>query len=213
MGRGYGGGQSGYSQMPEFAKQSYGPPIEEMARTNGWQLTNALPTEADGQPMRFDGGAFAPEQYWLSGPVVLGQAGYWNFLACTIVARTRGGDQRPYALTAMQFPGALPYVHIYPESWRATVSSLTPEVNLESGEFNDRYSVFSDSARTVYQLISPRAMRYLIEQPPFDEIWTAGRWLCICRVDSHNADVLGAHLSTLTTLAGDIPSSAWDPAS
>ncbi len=221
--RRHGGGRRGFSltsgigygnagNVPEYSVRGGGIPIDVMAITNRWQVVDALPTGADSRPLTFDGGAFAPGQYEPSGPVVLGQAGYWNFVACTIIATTRGGDRRPYALTAMQFPGVLPYVHIYPESWRASATSLSPEVHLESGEFNDKYSVFSDSARTVYQLISPRSMRYLIGQPPLDELWTAGQSLCICRVDPHNAAVLGAHLSTLTTLAGDIPSSAWDPA-
>lgn len=203
---GYGG-----SQMPNYSPpRSSGTPLEAMAAANGWRAASHWPVAANGAPVPISGGPFAPERFHPMPPVVTGQAGYWPFVAATVQAMTRAGEYRPYAVTAMQFPGELPYVHIYPESWRATATSVTAEVHLESGEFNDRFSVFSDSPRTVYQLISPRAMRYLIEQPPLDELWTSGNSLCVSRVDPHSAEVLGAHLTTLTTLAGDIPSSAWD---
>lgn len=185
--------------------------IAAMAEANGWTVADGIPTMSDGSPFELSGGPIAGEQWRPQPPVVSGTAGYWPFLAMTAGVRTRSGSWNSYAITAMRMPGRLPAVHIYPESWRATVTSVTQEVNLEFGEFNDRYSVFSATPQAVYAVLSPRTMQLLLTMPPFDEIWTAGPNLCVARIDSHNVDALNTHLQVLTTAAKDMPSSMWDP--
>lgn len=210
-GRGY--GRSGWGDTPEFRGRDDIDPrsIAIMAQSNNWTIYDALPTMADGSPVDIAGGPFAPGKWAAYPPIVAGIAGRWAFLAFTVSAQTRGGNMQAYAVTLMTMPGPLPYVHIYPETWRATATSVTQEVNLEYGEFNDRYAVFSKSPETVYSVLSPRTMQQLLELPPLDEIWTAGPNLCLARIDPHNIDTLDAHLRILTHAAGDMPSSAWEP--
>lgn len=205
------GGRHGDGNVPEFRPDhQQHTPIGLMAEQNGWQILPQMPAYDDGTSIDLSGGPFAPGSWRPEPPVIAGQAGYWPFWALTVTARTRADAWRPYAVTFMQLGGVLPYVHVYPESWRASVTSVVPEVHLESGEFNDRYSVFAKDAQTVYGLLNPRAMQALIEAPPFDEIWTAGQFVCICRVDPHHAEALGAHLSLLTSIAGGVPSSLYE---
>lgn len=206
---GYGGGH-GEANVPEYRPERvYRTPIEEMAKQNGWQL-GPMPSYEDGSAIDLSGGPFAPGYWHPNEPVVHGQAGYWPFWALTVRAMTRAGEWRHYAVTFMQLAGVLPYVHVYPESWRASVTSVVPEVDLESGEFNDRFSTFAKDAQTVYGLLNPRAMQAMIESPPLDELWTAGQFVCLCRVDGHNAETLGAHLNLLTAIAGGVPSSLYE---
>lgn len=197
--------------VPEYRPERHGrTPIEQMAAQNGWAVLPKMPSYDDGSHLDLSGGPFAPQQWHPASDVVRGQAGYWPFWALTVTARTRGDAWRPYALTFMQLGGLLPYVHVYPESFRASITSVTPEVNLESGEFNDRFAVFAKDAQTVYGLLNPRAMQALIEARPVDELWTAGQFLCISRVDPHSAEALGEHLTLLTTIAGGVPSSLYE---
>lgn len=219
-GFGWGGGRrrgvGGYgNSMPQFSgrEERDMTSIATMAAANGWTVGDGIPTMADGSRIELAGGPIAGEQWRPQPPIVTGTAGYWPFVAMTAGVRTRSGSWTSYAVTAMMMPGRLPAVHIYPESWRATVTSMTPEINLEFGEFNDRYSVFSANPQAVYAVLSPRTMALLLTLPPFDEIWTAGPNLCVARIDPHNVNTLNTHLQMLTTAAKDMPSSMWDPIS
>ncbi|WP_106850202.1 DUF3137 domain-containing protein [Blastococcus sp. Marseille-P5729] len=199
------------SNVPEYRPQHRGrTPIEQMAAQNGWAVLHQMPAYDDGSPIDLSGGPFAPGHWHPGADVVHGQAGYWHFWALTVTARTRGDNWRPYAVTFMQVGGVLPYVHVYPEGWRASLTSVMPEVHLESGEFNDRFATFARDAQTAYGLLNPRAMQTLIDSPPLDEIWTAGQFVCAARVDPHCAETLGAHLTLLTTIAGGVPSSLYE---
>ena len=205
------GGGHGDGNVPDFHPDRSGRlPIEVMAQQNGWPLQPDLPYYEDGSPIDLSGGPFAPQQWRPNPPVVHGRAGYWSFWALTVTARTRGNAWRPYALTFLQAGGELPYVHVYPESWRASITSVVPEVHLESSDFNDRYAVFAKDAQTVYGLLNPRAMQQLLQAPPLDEIWTAGQFVCIARVDPHHSAALATHLDLLTGIAGGIPSSLYE---
>lgn len=202
---------AGGSNVPEFQARTDGrTALTAMASSNGWSLLEAMPRYDDGTAIDLSGGPFAPGRYSPIPPIVHGRAGYWTFWATSVSAMSRGAQWRPYALTFMQLGGSVPYLHVYPESWRASVTSLTPEVHLESGHFNDRFATFADDPRTVYGVLNPRAMQVLLDLPPVDELWTAGRFLCVSRVDPHHAEALGAHLHLLTTIAGGIPSSLFD---
>ncbi|WP_153504418.1 DUF3137 domain-containing protein [Cumulibacter manganitolerans] len=205
------GRRYGEGNVPEFRPDRAGRlPIEAMAQHNGWELSPEMPRYDDGTPIDLSGGPLAPQQWRPNPPIVHGQAGYWHFWALTVTARTRGDAWRPYAVTFLQVAGLLPYVHVYSESWRASVTSVMPEVDLESGEFNDRYAVFAKDAQTVYGLLNPRAMQQLLDAPPLDEVWTAGQFVCIARVDPHHSAALAAHLDLLTGIAGGIPSSLFE---
>lgn len=184
--------------------------LSHMAEVNGWAQLGGLPTYEDGTALDLSGGPFAPRQWNVVPPVVEGRAGHWAFWASTVTAMTRGASVRPYALTIMQIGGVVPYVHVYPEAWRASITSVTPEVHLESGLFNDRFATFADDPQTVYGLLNPRAMQLLLDSPPVDEIWTADQFVCIARVDPHHAEALGAHLNLLTSIVGGIPSSLYE---
>lgn len=199
------------SNVPEYRDEALGgTSLETIARTNGWSLLPVMPAYEDGTALDLSGGPFAPGQYTPAPPIVQGRAGYWTFWASTVNAMTRGAQLRPYALTFMQLGGAVPYVHVYPEAWRASITSVTPEVNLESGLFNDRFATFADDPRTVYGLLSPRTMQLLLDSPPVDEVWTAGQFVCVSRIDAHSGETLGAHLNLLTSIAGGIPSSLFE---
>jgi len=225
FGNGFGGFGGGYGrrrgryrggawgEMPQFRGRDDIDPrsIAVMAQSNNWAIYDALPRMADGSAIDISGGPFAPGQWVPYPPIVAGIAGRWSFLAFTVSAETRGGNTQAYAVTLMTMPGPLPYVHIYPETWRASATSVTHEVNLEYGEFNDRYAVFSKSPETVYSVLSPRTMQQLLNLPPLDEIWTAGPNVCLARIDQHNIETLDTHLRVLTCAAGDMPSSAWEP--
>lgn len=216
FGRGYGftvgdltgaGRRRGYQGRDDIDRTS----IAVMAASNGWQVTDRLPGDEYGNLLDINGGPFAPGLWNAVPPIVLGRAGYWDFVACTVSAMTRAREWRMNAATIMTLPGPVPPVHVYPESWRASVTSVVPEVHLESSVFNDRFSVFAQQPSAVYHVLSPRAMQLLIDLPPFDEVWTRGRLLCIARIDPHNVEALDTHLRVLTTIAGDMPSSAWEP--
>ncbi len=199
------------SNVPHYRQDRHATTsLSEMARSNNWQLLQTMPAYDDGSALDLSGGPFAPGRYTPIPPIVQGQAGYWVFWAATVRAMTRGAQMRPYALTFMQLSGLVPYVHVYPESWRASITSVTPEVHLESGLFNDRFATFSDDPQSVYALLNPRAMQMLIDSPPIDEIWTAGQFVCISRVDPHHGEALGAHLTLLTAIAGGIPTSLFE---
>ena len=86
-----------------------------------------------------------------------------------------------------------------------------PEVDLEYGEFNDRFATFAKDPRTAYAVLSPRTMQVLLAGPPLDELWTAGPQVCRARLDGSRAAGLDAHLRLLTVCAGDLPSSSWEP--
>lgn len=199
------------SRMPEFRGHQDDGSLVAMAQANNWRIDSALPTMADGTRIDISGGPFVTGFWQSTAPVVVAQAGYWPFVAFTATTRTRGGDQAAYAVTAMAMPGPMPYVHCYPESWRARATSVTPEVDLESGQFNDAFAVFAQDARTAYSVLSPRTMEAFVHSPPVDELWTAGSQLCLCRIDPHSAATLNAHLQLLTRCAADIPTSTWEP--
>lgn len=197
--------------MPEFLPDDEArTTLQQMAELNGWSVLAAMPTYDDGTGLDLRGGPFAPGRWSASPPIVQGRAGYWAFWAMTVTAMTRGSQWRPYALTFLRLDGAVPYVHVYPEAWRASVTSVTAEVHLESGIFNDRFATFADDPRTVYGLLNPRTMQMLLDSPPVDEIWTAGEFICIARVDPHHGEALGEHLNLLTSIAGGIPSSLFE---
>lgn len=222
FGGGYGGGYGGGwnrkgrwgagGDAPQFGSRDDldSRSIALMAQSNNWPVYDALPTLADGSLIDISGGPFAPNQWQASPPIVSGVAGRWSFLAFTVAAQTRGANWQEYAVTLMTMPGPLPYVHIYPETWRASATSVSQEVHLEYGEFNARYAVFSKSPETVYSVLSPRTMEQLLELPPLDEIWTCGPNVCLARIDRHNIETLDTHLQILTRAAGDMPSSAWE---
>lgn len=182
-----------------------------MAQSNQWPLAHDLPALPDGRPVDISGGPFAPGRWRVAPPVALGRAGHWPFFATNIAAMTRAGEWATYAVTAIMLPGPLPYVHCYPESWRASATSVVPEVHLEYGEFNHRFATFAKDPRTAYAVLSPRTMQALVDTPPLDELWTAGPQVCLARLDGHAATTLDAHLRLLTVCAGDMASSAWEP--
>lgn len=197
--------------VSEFrAHHTGGTPLAQMAHSNGWSLLQSMPTYEDGTDLDLSGGPFAVGRYHPIPPIVQGQAGYWTFWALSVSAMTRGAQWRSYALTFMQLGGAVPFVHVYPEAWRASITSVTQEVHLESGAFNDRFATFAKDAQTVYGLLNPRTMQLLLDSPPVDEIWTAGQFVCISRIDAHHGEALGAHLNLLTSIAVGVPSSLFE---
>lgn len=211
-GRGGGWDDDGFtSNVPQFRSGTPGhTSLAQMAQSNGWSLLQEMPRYEDDTPLDLSGGPFAPNRYTPMPPIVQGQAGYWTFWALSVNAMSRGAQWRPYALTFMQLAGVVPHVHVYPESWRASITSVTPEIHLESGLFNDRFATFANDPQTVYGLLNPRTMQMLLDSPPVDEIWTRGQFVCISRIDSHNGETLGAHLNLLTSIAGGIPSSLFE---
>lgn len=203
-----------------YREATYGDPgaMSAMAQANGWNVGSELPPEADGRPARLAGGPLGPPgvDWRTAGPVVLGRAGWWPFIATTALARSRANQLLPYAVTALRMAGRLAPVHVYPERWRAQLTAVMPEVNLESGAFNDHLAVFSPDRRTAYGVLSPRTMEYLLEAERggwlHDELWTWENYLCVARADGHTPHILDLHLRLLTVCAGDLPTSLWDPA-
>lgn len=199
------------SSVPTFGMSTVGrTSLMDMARANSWSVLKRMPAYEDGTPLDLSGGPFAPGHYAAVPPIVQGQAGYWRFWATSVEAMSRGAERRLYALTFMQLGGAVPHVHVYPESWRASITSVTPEVHLESGQFNDAFATFASDPRAVYGLLNPRTMQLMLQSPPIDEIWTAGQFVCVSRIDAHHGEALGAHLNLLTSIAGGIPSSLFE---
>lgn len=215
---GWGWGRS--ARSGPFTEASWGDAeaLTQMAVANGWVVADQLPVRGDGSQLVIAGGPLGPPQvgWQVAGPVIVGRAGYWPFVAVTANVLTRAAAYQPYALTALGLPGPLAAVHVYPERRRSQLTAVMPEVDLESGAFNDHFAVFSHDRRTAYGVLSPRTMQALLTasagRPDLDELWTWHDQLCIARIDGHGPAVLDTHLRLLTACAGDLPTSLWDSA-
>ena len=189
--------------------------LQQFCAASGWRYT----AEDDSLTVRWNGTPFGQGDRRRARNVVTGTDRGVGFVAFdyqydTESTGSRGSRQRTthrFDVVALALPTVLPGLQVTPEGLLARAAEavgLGGSIELESEDFNRRFTVHAHQPKFASDVLSPRTMQALLAGPPTawridgsDLVsWASGAMLPV--------DVL-ARLSTLHHVLGGIPSFVW----
>ena len=115
-----------------------------------------------------------------------------------------------FAVCALELPAALPYLEVGPESVFARLGSVigVHDIEIESEEFNRKFTVRSDDPKFASDVLSPRLAQTLLSLPPYH--WrTDGASLVSWSKGALQPKVFQQWFSTLSGVIDSIPDFVW----
>ena len=124
----------------------------------------------------------------------------------------RARTTHTYSVTALDPPVPLPSLTVEPEGWLSRVADavgLTDEVDVESAEFNDAFSVRATNCKFAYDVLHPRHPE-LLPRSPRTGWWIGGGATVVAAPErSLDLDEVVGVLTHLTRVVAQIPTFVW----
>jgi Protein of unknown function (DUF3137) len=115
-----------------------------------------------------------------------------------------------FAVCALALPGALPYLEVGPESVFARLGNVVGvhDIEIESEDFNRKFTVHSDDRKFASDVLSPRLAQTLLSLPPYH--WrTDGAFLVSWSKGALQPKVFQQWFSALSGVIDSIPAFVW----
>ena len=116
-----------------------------------------------------------------------------------------------YSVCALDLPVPLPSLSIEPEGWLSRVADavgLTDEVDVESAEFNEAFSVRATNRKFAYDVLHPRHLELLLRSPRTGW-WIEGATIVAAPERSLDLDEVMGALTHLTQVVAQVPTFVW----
>lgn len=189
--------------------------IRGWAAWRGWMYLE----QDDSFAVRFAGVPFGTGQRRRAGNVVLGAAGGAPAVCFDYSFVTRSTDGRGrtkttthrYTITALRLPAMLPVLQVSQENVLTSLGRALGfhDIEFESEQFNQTFTVQSDSPRFAYDVIHPRMMESLLRSP--GPSWRiAGADLLCWQIGPATPERHEAQLGYLDAIRQRIPQFVWN---
>lgn len=116
------------------------------------------------------------------------------------VSRTR--------VVAVALPARLPHLAVWPENALRRVApslAVREDVDIESGDFNDRFRVSADDRKYAVDVLNPRAVTALLAVPDFGWRVDGSDLVGLWPADQADADAVDPRLAALHAVAEHLP--------